>query len=464
MTLAPKWPILVLIFFLGGCMMGQDYSRPEVDIPAQFRYASAGAQTVSPAHWWRQFGDPVLSEAIETALANNLDLVIATARLKEYEAGQTSAAAMLWPQLGLSATDTRNRQGSTPITKTLQATGTLAWELDFWGRIRRQSEAAHADYLGQEAARQAVVLTLISSVASSYIQLRELDSRLEMARRTLEARRQSERLAQLRFKAGVISEMELRQAGSELQATLFSVQQLEQAIAQKENELCLLLGRNPGPIARGRPIDALSIPTIPSGLPSEVLTRRPDIQQAEQALIAAHARVGAAKASLFPTISLTGNRGSISPQLSGLFSGPNRVWSFVSSLTQPIFSGGGLLASLQASEARREQALAEYHKAIQSAFRETEDALIALRKTEEQKVSQVKLVEEVRRYAHLANLRYQAGVTSHLELLDAQRNLFAAEQGLAQAQSAVLIASITLYKALGGDWSNTETDKIKRAE
>jgi len=457
---------LTLAFFLSGCMMGQDYSRPEVDIPTQFRNASTEAKTVSPAYWWRQFGDPVLSEAVETALANNLDLTIATARLKEYEASRTTTAAPLWPQIGLAASETKNRQGNAPVVKNLQAGFTLAWELDFWGRIRRLSEAANADYLSQEAARQAVLLTLISSVASSYIQLRELDSRLEMARRTRDARRESERLAQLRFKAGVISEMELRQAGSELQTTLFSLQQLEQAVVQKENELSLLLGRNPGPIERGQPIETLSVPAIPSGLPSDVLARRPDIRQAEQALIAAHARVGAAKASLFPTISLTGNRGSASPQLSGLFSGPNRVWSFVSSLTQPIFSGGGLLASLRVSEARREQALAEYRKAIQSSFRETEDALIALQKSEEQKISQSKLVEEVRRYAHLANLRYQAGITSHLELLDAQRNLFAAEQGLAQAQSAVLIASINLYKALGGDWAETinEPNGIKQKE
>ena len=451
---------LALAVFLGGCMMGQDYQRPAVEVPSQYRYANTGTKTASPAQWWKQFGDPVLSEAIETALANNLDLTIATARLKEYQANQTVSAAPLWPQLGLSASDTRTRAGNNaPVTKTLQAGFTLAWELDFWGRIRRLSEAANADYLGQEAARQAVILTLISSVASSYIQLRELDSRLEMARRTLDARKESERLAQLRFKAGVISEMELRQAGSELQGTAFSVQQLEQAIAQKENELCLLLGRNPGPIKRGRSIDTLLIPAVPGGLPSELLTRRPDIQQAEQTLIAANARVGAARASFFPSISLTGNQGGASPHLSNLFSGSNRTWNFVSGLTQPIFSGGSLLASLRVSEAQREQTLAGYRKAIQSAFRDAEDALVALQKSEEQKTSQERLVAEVRRYAHLANLRYQAGVTSHLELLDSQRNLFAAEQGLAQAQSTALIASINLYKALGGDWSSDETGK-----
>ncbi|MBS1198355.1 MAG: efflux system, outer rane lipoprotein [Proteobacteria bacterium] len=452
---------LTLALFLGGCMMGQDYQRPEVEVPAQYRYANAGTKTASPAQWWQQFGDPVLSEAIETALANNLDLTIATARLKEYEANRTISTAPLWPKIGLAASETKSRQGNDPVVKNLQAGFTLAWELDFWGRIRRLSEAANADYLGQEAARQAVVLTLIGSVATSYIQLRELDSRLEMARRTLDARKESERLAQLRFKAGVISEMELRQAGSELQGTAFSVQQLEQDVAQNENELSLLLGRNPGPIKRGRSIDTFLIPDVPGGLPSELLARRPDIQQAEQTLIAANARVGAARANFFPSISLTGNQGGTSPQLSNLFSGSSRSWNFVSGLTQPIFSGGSLLASLRVSEAQREQALAGYRKAIQSSFRDTEDALIALQKSEEQKTSQERLVAEVRRYAHLANLRYQAGVTSHLELLDSQRNLFAAEQGLAQAQSTALIASINLYKALGGDWSSAANETGK---
>jgi multidrug efflux system outer membrane protein len=440
-------------------MTGQDYSRPDVDVPGQFRYAGTAEKTAPLANWWKQIDDPALTEAIETALQNNHDLRIATARLQEYEASRIATAGPLWPQLGLLASDTRGRPGgNNPVTESYQAAFTLSWELDFWGRIRRLSEAAEADYLAQDAARHAVVITLVGSVATTYIQLRELDSRLDMAYRTLDARKASERLAQFRYAGGVISEMELKQTGSELQGTLVSVKQLEQAVAQKENELRLLLGLNPGPIRRGRTIDALTLPAVPSGLPSELLARRPDIRQAEQTLIAANARVGAARANLFPTVSLTGNQGSVSPQLSGLFNGPSRSWSFASSLSQPVFSGGSLLARIRISEAQREQALAEYRKAIQSAFRETEDALVALDKLAEQKASQLKLVEELRRYAYLADLRYKNGVTSHLEVLDSQRNLFSAEQGLAQAQSAALIASINLCKALGGDWSSAPGD------
>lgn len=464
-----RYTIPVLAVFLQGCMLGEDYRRPEIETPQQFRYSASTDKAITTAatplqpssrvEWWKQFGDPVLDELMENALTNNLDLVIAAARLKEYEATQTIATAPLWPQLGVNVAEAREKLPGGPSTKGYQAAFALSWEIDFWGRIRRLSEAAQAEYLGQEAAQQAVVLSLVGAVANSYIQLRELDSRLKMAQNSLGARQESERLAQLRFKSGVISEMELRQVGAELQGNYFSVQQLEQAVAQKETTISLLLGRNPGTIPRGRTIEALSLPTVPDGLPSTLLVRRPDLRQAEQALVAANARVGAARASLFPTISLTGTQGSVSPQLSSLFSSPTRTWSFVSGLTQPIFSGGSLLARLRVSEAQREQAVAQYRKAIQSAFGETEDALVGVQKTREQKLSQQRLVGEVGRYAHLANLRYQAGVTSHLELLDSQRNLFSAEQGLAQSQSAALIALVNLHKALGGDWSSTTTER-----
>jgi outer membrane protein, multidrug efflux system len=441
-----------LILSLCGCRVGPDYRRPDLPVPGQFRTAGIPSEGGPALRWWEQFQDPVLTDTIRAALEHNLDLRIATSRLQEYQANYVGAGSPLWPQLALAATDTRQRQGTAPLLETYQWALTLGWELDFWGRIRRLSEASYADYLGQRQARQAVVLTLVSSVATSYIQLREFDFRLDIARRTLEARRESERLAGLRFKVGVISEMELRQAGAELRGTELSVQQLEQAVAQKENELSLLLGRNPGTIQRGAAIDALALPAIPAALPSELLARRPDIQQAEQALVAANARVGAAQASMFPSISLTGNVGGASPQLSSLFSGPNRVWSFVPTLNLPIFSGGSLRAQLRVSQAQRDQAVAGYQRAVQAAFRETEDALIAFTKLNESKVTQARLVEEVRRYAHLARLRYTNGMSSNLEVLDSQRNLFSAEQGLAQTQSAALVATITLIKALGGDW------------
>jgi multidrug efflux system outer membrane protein len=444
---------------LGGCMTGQDYVRPELAIPDNFRHAGAAAKEIDPLGWWEQFNDPVLTEHIQVALDRNLDLRIAAARLQEYQATYIGAGAPALPQVGLGLNNSRSRQGNAPIAASYQGYFSLSWELDFWGRIRRLSEAAHADFIGQEQAQKALVLSLVSSVATSYIQLRELDFRLAIGRRTLEARKESERLAKLSYQTGVISEMELRQAGSEYQGTAINVQQLELAVAQKENELNLLLGRNPEAIKRGRSIDELAAPVIPAGLPSQLLARRPDILQAEQALIAANARVGSARANLFPTISLTGTYGVASAQLSGLFSGANRAWAVAPStplVSLPIFSGGSLLAQLTASEAQRDQALTGYQKAVQSAFRETEDALVGVTKSGEQKQTQSRLVAELRRYAYLARLRYENGVTSNLEVLDSQRNLYSAEQGLAQNLSAALIATVNLYKALGGDWHAKE--------
>lgn len=454
MSLRPIVSLATLVV-LCGCMMGQDYKRPELDVPAAYRYAPAETSTHVLPRWWEQFNDPVLNELVETALEHNLDLRLATARLQEYQANYRGSTATAYPQVSLAATETRSRQGDSPITHTAQAYVSLAWELDFWGRIRRLSEAGFADYMSQEQARRAVVLSLVSSVASSYIQLREFDRRLEVARRTQGSRDEAQRLAALRYKVGTVSEMELKQATSEYQGTVINVQQLEQWVAQKENELSVLLGRNPTAIKRGLELDALRVPVVPGGLPSDLLTRRPDILQAEQSLIAANARVGAAKASFFPTISLTGIYGSVSPQLSDLFSGPSRMWSFAPTtpvVSLPVFNGGNLQAQLEASESRRDQALVSYQRAVQTAFRETEDALVGVAKTTEQRATQSQLVEELRRYAYLAKLRYDNGVTSNLEVLDSQRNLFSAEQTLAQTQSTALVARVNLYKALGGDW------------
>lgn len=460
--LRPSLLSLIVVFSLGGCTVGPDYVRPEVETPRHYRFATGQGQPGAVLGWWKQFNDPVLTGLIDEALARNVDLYIATARLQEYQSIYVGTGGPLYPQLTLPVTGNRTRQGSAMVSSTYQANISVFWEVDFWGRIRRLSEAARADYLGQEEARHAVVLSLVSAVATSYIQLRELDARLEIARRTLAARTENKRLAALRFEAGAISEMETRQANFEHQNTLLSVQQLEQAVVQKEHEVSLLLGRNPGPVERGRAIFDLVLPAVPPGLPSELLGRRPDVRQAEQALVAANARIGAAKASLFPTISLTGSYGSASPELSDLFSGPARLWSFVPGISLPIFSGGTLWAQLTASEARRDQALGAYQKAIQSAFRETEDTLIGVTKTGEQQATQASALSEVRRYAYLARLRYDDGVTSYLEVLDSQRNLFSAEQGLAQAQSAALVAVINLYKALGGDWDAAPTVAVPR--
>ncbi|MBW7900234.1 MAG: efflux transporter outer membrane subunit [Rhodocyclaceae bacterium] len=446
--------VLWLLCLLGACAVGPDYRRPELAVPAAYRFAAAAAENGPAASpWWTQFADPVLDALVRAALAGNADLRMATARLEEYRAIHVATGGPLYPQVSLPATLTRSRQGESPVQTLYQAGLALSWELDFWGRIRRQSEAARADYLGQAAARQAVALSLVGALATSYVQLRELDARLDIARRTQADRQEELRLAGARFANGQISEMEVKQAAAENESTLFNVQVLEQMLARKEHEISLLLGRDPGPVPRGRSIHELQRPAVPAGLPSDLLGRRPDILLAEQSLVAANARVGAAKASLFPTISLTGAYGSASPELSDLFTGPARTWNFVPGVSLPIFSGGSLLARLGASEAQREQALAAYDKAIRAAFRETEDALVGVAKTGEQQATQARLLAEVARYARLARLRYEAGITSSLEVLDSQRNLFNAEQGHVQAQSAALVAAIDLYKALGGDWS-----------
>jgi len=444
--------VCILAFLLGGCAVGDEYRRPAQEIPAHYRHTLASEPAAVALRWWEQFNDPVLTGLVGDALERNADLRIATARLREYQAIYVGTSASAYPQLTLPGTYTRSQQGSTPVQKVYQAGLSLSWELDFWGRIQRLSEAAQADALGQAQARQAVVLSLVGAVATSYIQLRELDAQLEIARRTQADRQKAVRIAQARLEAGVGSEMELKQAGTENESTVFAVQQLEQAVAQKENEISLLLGRNPGPVARGRALRELAVPGVPAGLPSDLLERRPDILQAEQALVAANARVGAARASLFPTISLTSLYGGVSSSLSGLFKGPGRYWSFAPGVSQPLFDGGLLRSQVEATQAQREQALASYDKAIQSAFRECEDALIGVAQTREQQATQARLVGEVQRYAYLARRRYEDGVTSALEVLDSQRQLYAAEQGLVQSQSATLVAMVNLYKALGGDW------------
>lgn len=448
----------VLAVALSGCMMGRDYSRPAVDVPDRFRYAlpAGGARAQPPAaalEWWQQFNDPVLTDLISSALQYNYDLRIAAARLLEFQALVASARSPLFPQLTATGSKTRAGQGPLGITETYQGGLGLSWELDFWGRIRRLSEAAYADFVGQEYAQRAVALSLIGAVSSSYIQLRELDERLDLARRTRDSRNEAQRLAALRYKSGTISELELKQAAGEYLVSVSTVEQLEQAVAQKENELNVLLGRNPGEIVRGKRIDTLVVPVVPAGLPSALLTRRPDILRAEQGLVAANARVGAAKANFFPTISLTGAYGGASIQLASLFTAANRQWSFSPGFSAPVFTGGALTAQLAASEQQREQALLGYRQTVQSAFREVEDALVAITKTREQIATQTRLVEELRRYSYLAHRRYMNGLTSNLEVLDAERNLFSAEQSLVQAQSAALVATVDLYKALGGDWS-----------
>ena len=337
--------LILLVLTLTACAIGPDYQRPSVTIPGGWRIESSDARAVANTMWWEQFNDPVLSELLQVALKENYDLKIATARVEEYVGRYWAGRSGLFPQIYAGGGGGQQRSSerlATPIPSSINNPSTLyqgafsgSWEIDVWGRLRRLTEAAKADLLSTEEGRRAVILTLVTSVANAYVNLRDLDKQLVIAIDTAKSREASYKLFTLRFEGGVISELELSQVKSEYEQALARIPVLQKQIAQQENGISVLLGRNPGPIPRGKTIDELTLPSIPEGLPSDLLERRPDIRQAEQDLIAANARIGAAKALFFPTISLTGAFGWSSTDLSKLFSGPAQAWSWAGNIHRP---------------------------------------------------------------------------------------------------------------------------------
>jgi multidrug efflux system outer membrane protein len=447
---------------LGGCLLGPDYARPKVDVPATYRFSQGEAADIANLAWWEQFQDPVLDQLIATALQENRDVKIAAARVDEFRGQFVTTRSALFPQIAAGADASRQRastaagipipNGVSPIYNQFDATVSAAWEIDLFGKVRRQTEAARANLLASEEGRRATILTLVSSVASAYINLRSLDRQLEIAKETVESRDESVRVFTLRFKGGEVSQMELAQSQSEFEAAKATIPQIELQIGQQDNALSVLIGKNPGAILRGREISTMGTPPIPSGLPSELLERRPDLLQAEQALVAENALIGAAKALYFPSISLTGLFGTVSSQFSNLFTGPARVWSFAGSVTQPIFTAGNISGQVKQAEARQQEALFSYEKSIQVAFQEVEDALLSVQKTHEQLAVVGNQVESLHTYARLARLRYEGGYTSYIEVLDAERSLFNAQLSYTQTQGAELTSFVSLYKAMGGGW------------
>jgi multidrug efflux system outer membrane protein len=444
--------------------MGPDYQRPTVETPPGWRGPEPAAVEAADTAWWEQFGDPRLNQLVVKALQGNTDLMLAAARIQELSAGYEVRRSALWPQAGVVGSVANQRlteKGATPLPNNagVQNPATLhnlgpaaAWELDLWGRLRRTSEAAWAELLASQENRRAVVMSLVASVAGAYVNLRSLDKQLDIARNTVESRRKSLRIFTLRFQAGIISDLQLYQVKSEYEQAMATVPQLERAITQQENALALLLGQNPGPISRGKELDHLTLPAVPAGLPSDLLTRRPDIQRAEQTLVAANARLGAARAQFFPTISLTGSYGWSSTDLGNFVAGPATVWNLAGSLTAPIFTAGALEGQEKAVAAQREQALIQYRQAIQSAFRDVEDALMDQRKIKEQLQSQERQVQALRSYTRAARLRYDNGYSGYLEVLDAERGLFDAELSHTRTQDGLFQALVSLYKAMGGGW------------
>ena len=445
-----------------GCMVGPNYQRPPVNSPSSWRFEDRQAEEMANIVWWERFDDPVLNELIQIGLQENKDIKIAAARVEEFSGRYGTARASLFPQVGAVASAGKSRvteraptafppDGLNPA-ESYQLSGNVNWEIDLWGKLRRSTEAARADLLGTEESRRAVVLTLVTSVASAYVNLRNLDRQLEIAKGTAKSREDSYRLFQLRFQGGVISELELNQVKSQYEQALATIPFLEKVIAQQENAMNVLLGRNPGPIPRGKKIEELALPAVPAGLPSDLLTNRPDIRQAEQALIAANARIGVARAQYFPTISLTGLFGYASTELSNLFSGPANLWNFAAPATAPIFTAGSIRGRVKSAEAVQQQALWRYQQVIQLAFGEVEDALIDQRRSREQLVIQARQIESLRNYARLARMRFDNGYTSYIEVLDSERSLFIAELSQAQTTAIFFQALVNLYKAMGGGW------------
>lgn len=461
MTAMRKTLLVTLISLLvGGCMVGPDYVRPPVDAPAAWRLTEPEVKDLANTAWWEQFGDPVLNELVATALRENKDLMIAAARIDEFAGNYGFVRSGLFPQIGAGYEASRQKNigtialgaGADKAFNSYSAVLNASWEIDIWGRIRRQTEAARAQLLATEEGRNAVVLSLVGSVAGAYTNLRSLDRQLEIAKETAKSRGESYELFKLRFSGGLISLLELSQNKSQYEEALASIPPLEKAIAQQENGLSVLLGRNPGPIVRGKSIDQFALPAIPAGLPSDLLERRPDIRRAEQNLIAANAQIGAAKAAYFPTISLTGLFGYASPSLSNLFNSQSKVWQYSAPISMPIFTAGAIAGQVQAAEAVQQQALFGYQKAIQEAFREVDDSLVSQDRTREQLVAQKRQVEALQQYASTARLRYDNGYTSFIEVLDAERSLFNVQLQFTQTQQGQLQAMINLYLAMGGGW------------
>lgn len=471
--------LLILILSLlvwSGCAVGPNYKRPTVTVPVTYRGASteplvgSTEQNVKPLaaqqtaaslgdeKWWDVFQDEELRNLIRSALKNNYDVRIAATRVLEAQAQLGITRADQYPSLavGGAVADQRSpRIGPIPSYEVSlgQVTASAAWNLDFWGRYRRATEAARANLLANEWAQKQVMATLVANVATAYFQLRQLDLELKISKRTLGSRSESLKLTQTLEQHGLGSLLDVRQSEQLVYTAAEQVPDFERQIAQQENAISILLGRNPDDVPRGWELtEQPHAPDVPAGLPSSLLERRPDIREAEQNLIAANAQIGVARSAYFPQISLTGSAGFESPALTGLFTGPAGLWNFGASLTQPIFQGGRIKSNVRLTEAQREQFVLAYQQNIQGAFRDVSNALVAYRKNREFRIQQEQLLNSAQDAARLSAVRFKAGTTDYLEVLTNETNSFSAELGLAQAEGNELVALVQLYQALGGGW------------
>jgi multidrug efflux system outer membrane protein len=457
------WVSLTFGLLLAGCMVGPNYQRPAIDAPGVYRGDSpsslASSEPLGDEKWWELFQDPVLQQLIRTALEQNYDVRIAASRVLQAQAqlGITRANQFPMVSAGAQAFSQRNPRISSSFPSYEANAGevdlAVIWNLDFWGKYRRQTEAARASLLASQWGHRAVLASVVSSVATAYFTLRELDLALDVSKKTLAARQDSLQLTTVLAKNGSASALDVRQSEQLVYTAAEAIPDLERQILLEENSLSVLLGSNPGPIPRGRRLtEQPNPPAIPVGLPSELLERRPDIRQAEATLVAANAEIGVAKAAYFPSISLTGTAGYESFALNNLFTHSQRMWNGAASLTQPVFAGGALRSGKRLAEAQEQEMLLTYQQTIMNAFQEVSNSLVAYQKGREFREQQELLTAAAEDADRLSKILYQHGGTSYLQVLISENNDFSAELNLAQAQLTERLALVQLYNALGGGW------------
>jgi len=458
----PTAALAAAAMIAAGCTVGPDYARPPVPVEAAWRIDYPKAAEVANTRWWEQFDDPALNDLIETALRANQDIAIAAARVDQFLGALQSTRSQFYPQVGYGADASRNRSstvgqpsipaGGDPYYNLYSASLSASWQLDLFGRIARLSEVSQAQALASEQARRGVVLSVVTSVSASYINLRALDRQLEIAQATLKNYADTVRLFDLRFKGGVVSQTEVAQTQSQYQQALAAIPAIEQQIAAQENLISILLGRTPGPVARGRSIDQLTAPLIPADLPSSLLERRPDILQAEQNLVAANANIGATKALYYPTISLTGALGLVSTATGNFLSSAAQAWAIGAGVSGPIFTGGGIEGQVKTAEGAQREAVVFYQRTILQAFRETNDALTGSQTKLREADAQAARAAALREYARLSRLKFDNGAASYLEVLYAENELFTAELAAVRSRAERYTELVNVYKAMGGGW------------
>ncbi len=458
------------LFCVYGCTMGPDYKPPLIKVPKQFRFEPTAAMKTANTAWWKQFNDPVLDELIAEALANNWNIKIAAANIEQAYGALLATRSSMFPQISYAASGSHNQlsknailSGSSPNAfNNFQVLGNATWELDFWGRISRLSESAKAQVFARNEARRGVILSLVGELGIAYIQLRALDEALHISQKTLKSYADSLKYFESQYQYGQVSNITVQQARSQYQTAAAQIPKLERQIAETENALSLLLGRNPGSIPRGRRITALRMPDIPKDLPSSLLAQRPDILQSEQELIAANAQIGAAKALYFPSISLTGSYGWQSSALSKLLGSSSVTSNAGASITGPIFTAGNIEGQIIQAKGATEAALLNYQSTVQKAFADVSNAFVARRELQKQLKAELKTVEAYKKYKALSWRRYHEGYSPYLEVLFAESQLYPAELNAIKTKAASFVSLINIYMAMGGGWVTKANEMTKQ--